>query len=68
MKPHHNITRIAEGYDRRIARVKRKQRIHEMSEPHFADRDMHSGGVWKMFDSSGNRLGTFDANLVRIGN
>jgi len=32
-----------------------------------ADRDMHSGGVWKMFDSAGNRLGTYDANLVRIG-
>jgi hypothetical protein len=33
-----------------------------------ADRDSHSGGVWKVFDSSGNRLGTFDANLNRIGN
>jgi hypothetical protein len=32
-----------------------------------ADRDVHSGGVWKMFDASGNRLGTFDSNLVRIG-
>lgn len=33
-----------------------------------ADRDMHSGGAWKMYDSSGNRLGTYDANLNRIGN
>jgi len=33
-----------------------------------ADRDVHSGGVWKMYDSSGNRLGTYDANLNRIGN
>lgn len=27
----------------------------------------HSGGVWKMFDRSGNRLGTYDAKLNRIG-
>ena len=33
-----------------------------------ADRDMHSGGAWKMFDSSGNRLGTYDISLNRIGN
>jgi hypothetical protein len=31
------------------------------------DVDSHSGGVWKMFDRRGNRLGTFDANLNRIG-
>jgi len=31
------------------------------------DLDSHSGGVWKMFDRSGVRLGTFDANLNRIG-
>src|SRR6266851_2170780 len=33
-----------------------------------ADRDVHSGGAWKMFDSSGNRIGTYDINLNRIGN
>lgn len=32
-----------------------------------ADRDVHSGGAWKMFDSSGNRIGTYDKNLNRIG-
>ena len=31
------------------------------------DVDRHSGGVWKMFDRRGNRLGTYDANLNRIG-
>jgi RHS repeat-associated protein len=30
------------------------------------DVDSHSGGVWKMFDRSGNRIGTFDQNLVKI--
>jgi hypothetical protein len=32
------------------------------------DVDSHKGGVWKMFDRRGNRLGTFDADLNRIGN
>jgi filamentous hemagglutinin len=32
------------------------------------DVDMHSGGVWNMFDRRGNRIGTYDANLNRIGN
>ena len=31
------------------------------------DVDSHSGGVWKMFDRRGRRLGTYDANLKRIG-
>lgn len=31
------------------------------------DRDVHSGGTWKLFDSSGNRLGTYDEELKRIG-
>ncbi len=31
------------------------------------DIDSHSGGVWKMFDRAGRRLGTYDANLTRIG-
>lgn len=30
------------------------------------DVDAHSGGVWKMFDRRGNRLGTFDALLNPI--
>ncbi|MEQ9325071.1 MAG: RHS repeat-associated core domain-containing protein, partial [Polyangiaceae bacterium] len=32
------------------------------------DVDSHVGGVWKMFDRRGRRLGTYDANLNRIGN
>jgi hypothetical protein len=33
-----------------------------------ADRDGHSGGTWKMFDKSGNRIGTYNADLtVKIG-
>lgn len=31
------------------------------------DADGHIGGVWKMFDGKGNRLGTYDENLNRIG-
>ena len=31
------------------------------------DVDQHSGGVWKMFDQKGRRLGTYDGNLNRIG-
>ena len=31
------------------------------------DVDRHNGGVWKMFDRHGNRIGTFDADLNRIG-
>ena len=31
------------------------------------DLDGHKGGVWKMFDNKGRRLGTFDENLKRIG-
>ena len=30
------------------------------------DVDVHSGGVWKMFDRRGNRLGTYDADLNRM--
>jgi hypothetical protein len=32
------------------------------------DIDSHIGGAWKMFDRRGNRIGTYDANLNRIGN
>jgi RHS repeat-associated protein len=31
------------------------------------DKDSHSGGVWKEFDRQGNRTGTLDAMLNRIG-
>ena len=31
------------------------------------DIDQHKVGVWKMFDKFGNRIGTCDENLVRIG-
>jgi uncharacterized protein RhaS with RHS repeats len=32
------------------------------------DVDMHNGGVWKMFDQSGQRIGTYNADLtVRVG-
>jgi RHS repeat-associated protein len=31
------------------------------------DIDAHNGGVWKMFDRKGWRLGTFDKNLNKIG-
>jgi hypothetical protein len=30
------------------------------------DIDQHRGGVWKMFDRKGRRLGTYDADLNRI--
>ena len=33
------------------------------------DKDNHKGGVWKMFEQGNpRRLGTYDANLKRIGN
>lgn len=31
------------------------------------DIDSHNGGVWKKFDRRGRRVGTYDANLNRIG-
>jgi hypothetical protein len=31
------------------------------------DVDQHSGGVWKMFDQKGRRLGTYDGNMNKIG-
>ena len=31
------------------------------------DVDQHNGGTWKMFDRRGNRIGTFDGDLNRIG-
>ncbi len=32
------------------------------------DANGHIGGVWKMFDRRGVRIGTFDSNLNRLGN
>ena len=32
------------------------------------DRDVHSGGTWKLFDNRGNRLGTYNESLtIRVG-
>ena len=31
------------------------------------DVDSHIGGVWKMFDKKGRRLGTYDKDLNKIG-
>ncbi len=31
------------------------------------DWDSHSGGTWKMYDKKGNRIGTYDSNLNKIG-
>ena len=31
------------------------------------DVDAHRGGVWKVFDKKGNRIGTVDENLNRVG-
>ena len=28
------------------------------------DRDMHKGGVWKVFDRKGNRIGTYNDDLT----
>jgi hypothetical protein len=62
------------GYGRRIPAQKAPFNTH--GQPVFfngknyisPDVDMHNGGVWKMFDKRGNRIGTYDANLDRIGN
>jgi hypothetical protein len=33
------------------------------------DRDIHKGGSWKVFDSKGNRIGTYNDNLsIKVGN
>ena len=61
------------GFKRRIAPQKAPFNSHGQevfsNGRRFITRDIdgHSGGVWKMFDRAGNRLGTFDANLNRIG-
>lgn len=63
------------GYTQRIG----PQKVHFNShgQPAFYNRkertyitpdvDGHNGGVWKMFDRRGNRLGTYDGTLNRIG-
>ncbi len=62
------------GYDQRIPPNKAPFNSH--GQPVFRgpkgryitpDVDSHSGGVWKMFDRAGNRIGTYDANLNYIG-
>jgi hypothetical protein len=61
------------GYDQRIPAQKAPFNSH--GQPVFSngkkyitpDVDGHNGGVWKMFDRSGKRLGTFDANLNQVG-
>lgn len=61
------------GFNRRIASQKAPFNSHGQDVftdgRRFITRDVdsHSGGVWKMFDSAGRRLGTYDANLNRIG-
>lgn len=30
------------------------------------DRDGHNGGIWKMFDAAGRRIGTWNANLTEM--
>ena len=61
------------GFNRRIAPPKAPFDSHGQ-EVFFDGRryitrdvDSHIGGVWKMFDRAGRRLGTYDANLNRIG-
>jgi hypothetical protein len=61
------------GFDRRIAPQKAHFDSHGQdvftNGQRFITRDAdgHLGGVWKMFDRRGRRLGTFDAELKRIG-
>jgi hypothetical protein len=63
------------GYTQRIAAQKSPFNSH--GQPVFynpktktyitPDVDAHNGGVWKMFDRRGNRIGTYDGELNRIG-
>jgi RHS repeat-associated protein len=61
------------GFDRRIPVQKAPFNSHGQevfsNGKHFITRDVdsHAGGVWKMFDRAGRRIGTYDANLNRIG-
>jgi RHS repeat-associated protein len=62
------------GYSKRIAPQKAPfnshgQQVYQKGNRYITpDADGHKGGVWKMYDSRGNRLGTYDANMKRIGN
>ncbi|UPT75518.1 MAG: toxin C-terminal domain-containing protein [Elusimicrobiota bacterium] len=61
------------GYDKKIPAHKAPFNSH--GRPVFQsgnkyitpDADGHNGGVWKMFNRAGQRLGTYDKNLVWIG-
>lgn len=61
------------GFDQRI--LPQRMPFNTHGQPGFTDGrnfitpdvDQHNGGVWKMFDRRGNRLGTYDADLNRIG-
>ena len=59
------------GYNRQARDVpfnSRNQPVYTNGRNYITpDVDSHNGGVWKMFDRSGNRLGTYDAALNRIG-
>jgi hypothetical protein len=62
------------GYDREVKDPQLKKRAHgnkvftDGNDYITADRDVHSGGAWKKFDRSGNRIGTYDNDLKnRIG-
>lgn len=61
------------GYTRRIPPQKAPFNSHGQAVfsngKNFVTRhvDGHIGGVWKMFDRQGRRLGTYDARLNRIG-
>jgi hypothetical protein len=75
LKPNEMIKAAAAklGYNRRIPPQKAPFRSH--GEPVFSngkryitpDVDQHSGGVWKMYSQKGDRLGTYDGELNRIG-
>ena len=59
------------GYNRQARDVpfnSRNQPVYTNGRNYITpDVDSHNGGVWKMFDRSGNRLGTYDAALNRVG-
>jgi len=62
----------AAGYDRTV----KSPNFNSRGQPVFTngqnqitpDVDSHVGGVWKMFSRCGERLGTYDAGMNRIGN
>jgi RHS repeat-associated protein len=70
-----SVERAAErlGFNRRISPQKAPFDSHGQDVftdgRRFISRDVdsHIGGAWKMFDRAGRRIGTYDANLTRIG-